>query len=241
MKTVKFLAFSIFALLIAPVINAQTADEIVAKYIDAVGGKDNISKVTSLVTESTLDVMGSQGTLKETVLVGKGAKTEIDVMGTQVVMCVTDTAGWSINPMTGNYNAEPMPKQQYDASKDQLWLLGAFQDYVAKGFKLELAGQQTVNNVNANKILVTSPEGVVTEYYFDPETNLLIQAIVNSEMGGQTMQITNTFSDYRKADNGITIPYKMEQNYGGQFFLVSTVTKADFNVDVDPAIFVAPK
>ncbi len=240
MKTFKFIVVLFIAVLIAPVLSAQTADEIVAKYIDAMGGRENISKVTSLVTESTLDVMGSQGTLKETILVGKGAKTEIDVMGTQVVQCVTDTAGWAINPMTGNYNAEPMPKEQFDASKDGIYLLGAFQDYAAKGYKLNLVGQEMVNNVNANKIVVTSPDSIVTEYYFDPETGFLIQAIVNSQMGGQTMQITVTYSDYRKSDNGVAIPYKLEQNYGGQFFLVSNVTKADFNVDVDPAIFVKP-
>jgi hypothetical protein len=240
MKTFKLLAFSIFALLVSQVIAAQTADEIVAKYVDAIGGKDQISKINSVYTESSLDVMGSQGTAKHTMLAGKGVKNEINVMGTEVTMCVTDTMGWSINPMTGNYNAEKMPPAQFKGMKDDINFAGPFLDYATKGYKLELAGQQTIGTVNANKVLVTSPDSIVTEYYFDPATNYLIQIVQKTDMGGQSMDITATLSDYRKTDQGVALPYKMEANYGGQFFLVYTVTKVDFNQPVDPAIFVKP-
>ena len=240
MKTLKFITLSIITLFALQMVSAQTADEIVGKYIDAIGGKDQISKVTSMFIEGSLDVMGGTGTIKHTILIGKGAKDEIDVQGTSVTMCVTDSAGWSINPMTGNYNAEYMPPEQYKASKDGIYLGGPFVDFANRGYKLELAGQQTIGTMNANKIIVTSPDSVSTQYFFDPETGYLVQVVQTSNMGGQAMDITVGFSDYKKTDAGIAVPYKIETNYGGQFFLTETVTKVDINQPVDPAIFVKP-
>ena len=240
MKTLKFITLSVLTLFASQMVPAQTADEIVGKYIDAIGGKDQISRISSMYTEGSLDVMGGTGTIKHTILVGKGAKDEIDVQGTSVTMCVTDSAGWSINPMTGNYNAEYMPPEQYKASKDGIYIGGPFFDFAARGYKLELAGQQAIGDLNTNKVIVTSPDSVNTQYFFDSGTGYLVQIVQTSNMGGQSMDITIGFSDYRKTDAGLAVPYKVETNYGGQFFLTETVTKVDINQPVDPAVFVKP-
>jgi hypothetical protein len=240
MKTLKFIALSIITVFALQMASAQTADEIAQKYIDAIGGKDQISKVNTLFMEGSLDVMGGTGTIKHTMIAGKGAKDEIDVQGTSVTMCVTDSAGWSINPMTGNYNAEYMPPEQYKASKDGIYIGGPFVDFAGRGYKLELTGQETIGSISAFKIIVTSPDSVATQYFFDPETGYLLQAVQTTNMGGQAMDITIGYSDYRKTDAGVAFPYKIETNYGGQFFLTETVSKVDINQPVDPAIFVKP-
>jgi hypothetical protein len=240
MKTLKFIALSMITLFASQIVSAQTADEIAAKYIDAIGGKDQISKVNTLYMEGSLDVMGGTGTIKHTMIAGKAAKDEIEVQGTAVTMCVTDSAGWSINPMTGNYNAEYMPPEQYKASKDGIYIGGPFVDFATRGYKLELAGQETIGSISANKVTVTSPDSVTTQYFFDPESGYLVQAVQTSNMGGQSMEITVGYSDYRKTDAGVAFPYKIETNYGGQFFLTETVSKIDVNQPVDPAIFVKP-
>lgn len=240
MKTLKFIALSMITLFASQIVSAQTADEIAAKYIDAIGGKDQIGKVNTLYMEGSLDVMGGTGTIKHTMIAGKAAKDEIEVQGTAVTMCVTDSAGWSINPMTGNYNAEYMPTEQYKASKDGIYIGGPFVDFATRGYKLELAGQETIGSLSANKVIVTSPDSVTTQYFFDPETGYLVQAVQTSNMGGQSMEITVGYSDYRKTDAGVAFPYKIETNYGGQFFLTETVSKIDVNQPVDPAIFVKP-
>lgn len=240
MKTSRILFLATMVLLCTGYVSAQTAEEIIGKYIDALGGKDKLAAVTSMVSTATLDVMGSQGTLKTTLLVGKGAKSEIDVMGTQVTMCFTDTAGWTINPMGGIYSAQSMSATEFNAGKDALYIAGPFADYAAKGFTVELVGQETVGITPANKIAVTSPENIVTNYYFDPATNLLIKAVQMTEMMGQQMEITINYSNYKATEAGITIPYSSETNYGGQFFLVANIDKVEFNQPIDPAIFAKP-
>jgi len=51
--------------------SAQTADEIISKHIDALGGKDAIAKVTSLYMEGSMQVMGNEAPTTVTVLAGK--------------------------------------------------------------------------------------------------------------------------------------------------------------------------
>ena len=65
-----FLAISAFAL-------GQSADEIINKYIQSIGGKDKLSKINSLYIESKMEVMGMEFGSKSTTLNGKGFKTEI--------------------------------------------------------------------------------------------------------------------------------------------------------------------
>ncbi len=240
MKNKKILAFAVMALLGVSYVSAQTADEIIAKYVQAIGGKDQLSKITSLYTESTVDIMGMQGTIKSTTLNGKGMKQEIDIMGNIITTCYTDQGGWSINPMTGNTAAEPMPEAQYNQGKDNIIIGGPFTNYVANGYKAGLMENEAVGDVNALKIKMTLPDSTSAIYFFDPTTFLLIKSIQQAEMQGQMMENVITFSDYQET-NGYTAPYKMEMSMaGGQFIMTMAVTKVEINVPVDEAIFVKP-
>ena len=241
MKTFRHLSLAAIALLGAAYTSAQTADEIISNYMSAIGGKDSISQITSVYMEGTMDAMGNQGTVKITQVNGKGYKQEIDVMGTSVVMCYTDSMGWQINPMGGNYNAENMPDNEYLPNKHLIYIGGLFiTDYQAKGYKVELAGQETVGNVNAYKLKVLTPENMEAFYYFDPESYYLIRLVQKADMMGQIMDIDFVLSNYQKPDSGYMMPYTTETNYGGQFFLVSNITKVEINKPIDLAVFVKP-
>src|ERR1700760_294125 len=91
----------ITALAGAAALQAQTADEIVNKHIAALGGKEAIGKVKSLVTESTISMMGGENPATTTIVDGVGYKSEMEFNGTKIVQCVTDKSGWMINPMKG--------------------------------------------------------------------------------------------------------------------------------------------
>lgn len=240
MKASRILAGCFLAFLGTAFVSAQTADEIIAKYIASIGGTEQVSQISTMYIEGTLDVMGSQGSIKISRINGKAVKQEIDVMGTQVTMCFTDSTGWQINPMTGNYSAVDMAEAQYKAGRDDINLTGPFVDFAARGFKAELVGQQTVGNVNAHKVVMTSPDNIATEYYFDPETGYLVQVVQNSEMGGQSMMIITTLLNYKKNDSGYAMPYTTETNYGGQFFLTANYNKVEINQPMDMAVFAKP-
>ena len=241
MKKIKFFFPAIAIFFCMSFVSAQNADEVISNYINAIGGKDVISQITSIYMEGNMEAMGSQGTMKTTLLNGKGFKQEIDVMGTQVVMCYTDSMGWQINPMTGNYNAEVMTEAQYRPGREQIYAGGLLMtDYAAKGYKLDYAGVETVGMASAHKLNMTSPDSTETAYYFDPQTWYLIKMVQKAEMMGQTMDISVNLSNYQKPENGFAMPYSIETNYGGQFFLTANFNKVEINNPVDPVVFAKP-
>ncbi len=241
MKTYRSFALTFIALFCAVTVTAQTADEIIGKYIQALGGKDLLNKITSVYTESTMDIMGTQGTLKSTQLNGKGIKQEMDIMGSIITTCFTDKGGWSINPMTGATSPEVMPETQYNSGKDQLGVGAPFINYAEKGIKVELMGTEPVGGVNAFKIKMTNPENISALYYFDPNTFYLIRQVQQTEMQGETIDNVMTLSDYRTTE-GYLMPYKVEMVMaGGQFSMTMAVTKVELNKPVDEAFFAMPK
>ncbi|MGD0628851.1 MAG: hypothetical protein ABR987_05835 [Terracidiphilus sp.] len=218
-------------------LSAQTADEIVGKYVAAIGGKDAISQVKSVYTESSLTMMGGENPSISTLVDGVGFKNETDVNGTKIVQCYTDKGGWIINPMAGSANATPMPDDVYNAGKAQIKVGGGLYDYAAKGGKVELLGKDGT----AYKIKLTSKENVETVYLIDSTSYLATTVMSKSKMQDQDVAVTTKLSDYRKTELGYVIPYAIDVDFGGQFELTIAVKKVELNKTIDPAVFAMPK
>jgi hypothetical protein len=214
MKTYRSFALSFIALFCAVTASAQTADEIINKYVQVIGGKDALTKISSVYTESNMDVMGMQTVVKTTTLNGKGMKQEMDIQGSLITTCYTDKGGWSINPMAGSSSAETMPESQYNTGKEQIIVGAPFINFAEKGYKVELLGNEAVGDVNAFKIKMTSPENVSAIYYFDPNTSYLVKSTQEVEMQGQLIDNVITYSDYRPTE-GYAMPFKIEMVMAG--------------------------
>jgi hypothetical protein len=233
MKNVKSLLLAA-AVTIVSVAQAQTADDIINKHIDALGGKDKISQVKSIYTESSVEVMGNTSTSVESLLQGKGFKAETDFNGMKIINCYTDKGGWAINPFAGGTDAQAMPDEAYKPGKDQIYFGGSLVDYAAKGNKVELLGKEG----NDYKLKLTNGSNETT-YYIDGTTYLVNKSVAKGDMMGQAIEITTTFSDYKKTDFGITVPYGRNIDFG-QFALAYKVNKVEVNKEIDPKIFDMP-
>ena len=234
MKNIKFLLLAVAAITTSA-LSAQTVDEIISKHIAAIGGKEKLSQVKSLYTENSMEVMGNTAPQKEYLIEGKGFRSELDFNGTSIVQCYTDKSGWMVNPMAGGTDAQAMPDALYKSGKPQIYLAGALVDYAAKGYKAELVGKDGGNF----KIKITG-DGNETSYFIDPTTYYLTKSIVKGEVMGQAVEVVTLYSDHKKTDFGIVLPYTKSIDMG-MLQLSQKVDKLEVNKAIDPKIFDIPK
>jgi len=237
MKTLtKPSVFLLAAILACTTLHAQTADDIVNKYVAAIGGKSAVENVKTLYIESDVDFQGNPVPSTTWIVSGKGYKSEVEFGGSKILQCVTDKGGWVVNPMTGSSTPQAMPEEQLKTMKGQINVGGPLYDYASKGNKIELIGQDTGDY----KIKLTTPAAVSVTFFINKKTYLIDKTISTANVQGQEMETTVVFSDYRKIDGGYTMNYAQEVTLP-MYKLTITHKKVEVNKPIDPAIFDMPK
>jgi hypothetical protein len=240
MKTIQSALLGI-TLLGGVAIQAQTVDEIIAKHIEAIGGKEKISALKTIYKEEAILVMGNEAPSTTYIVDGKGFKSEVEFGGQKIIQCFSESGAWGLNPMAGQSSPEAYPAEVAKMSKGQYDIVGALYNYAAKGNKVELQGNEDINGTSCFKLKVVSPENVETIYFIDSKTYYGVKRIAKINMAGQEAEAGITFSDFRKTDYGYVMPYSTEMTLPQGFNLTSTVKKVEINKPIDTKIFEMPK
>jgi len=238
MKTFRITAILFIAFIVATGLSAQSADDVIKDYIDALGGQKKLDKITSVQMKSQIESDMFEAEALTTVLNGKGYKMEMDVMGYLVETCYTDKEGWRTDPMAGE--VIQFSDEEYQMGKGSIYVAGAFQNYKELGMTAELVGKEDVNGVNAHHVRFSMEGSDITpNHYFDPKTHLLIRTsvVVSGDQG--EMEAITDFKDYKEIGGGIKMAHVMDIDYGGQMIMTNTINEVKVNVDVDESIFVS--
>lgn len=239
-KLKTFMGWSLMSLAFLTSAKAQTVDDIINKNIEAVGGKEVLSKITSATFQGTVSAMGNDFPITVIIVNGKGYKTISSVNGMDIIQCVTETGGWMLNPLMGQTSAQAISADQLKAMKALLYIGGPLVDYKDKGYSAELAGREDVAGQSNYKVHLFDNEGTDVVYYINPQTYLVSKAVTTAKVTGK-QDVTNpsAFSDYRKTDIGYTMAYTVATASMG-YDMTLTYTLVEFNKDVDPKTFEMP-
>jgi outer membrane lipoprotein-sorting protein len=218
-------------------LHAQTADDIINKNIEAMGGKDKLSSIKTLYIEYDMDAMGNQGSGVTYIVNGKGFRNEVDFGGQKAIECITDKGGWGVNPFMGKPTPEAMPEDVVKARQGQFDLVGPLFNYAAKGNTVELQGHETLNGVNAWKLKLKDKQGNEGTFWIDPTTYYILKTTNKASINGQDVETTVVFSNYTKTDYGIVVPGGRELTMAQGFTVNMTNKKVEVNKDVDMKIF----
>jgi outer membrane lipoprotein-sorting protein len=237
MKTLRLFALFLVAAVSTATVKAQTADEIINKHIQAIGGLDNWKKVSSVVQNGSMTVQGMELNITITVLNNKGSRQDINAMGMNNYIIITPTEGWRFFPIQGQQAPEAMTADDVKESQDGLDAQGTLVDYKAKGHSVELLGKEDVDGTECFKLKVTHKGGKTDTYFIDPTTYYLVKSISVMKANGQEAELSTSYSNYQKLPEGIVVPMSLNIPLGPGFNVDLTISKVEINKAVDESIF----
>jgi zinc protease len=212
------------------VVSDVTPEQVLAKYIDAVGGKAAVESVKTMVSVSkgTLN-MGPQSIELPKTVYQKSPDFYADVqdipMQGQMVQAYNN--GEAFMKMGGQSqvlpaNVAPLFKYQGVMFKERF--------YKELGFETTYKGISKIDGKEAHRIDVKVTDQITMSEFYDVATGLKVKI----DMGAQGVII---FGDYREV-NGVKVPYSMTQSGGQLPAPVNYITSdVKVNIDIDDKVF----
>ncbi|MFI5196956.1 MAG: hypothetical protein ACHQD8_07680 [Chitinophagales bacterium] len=214
-------------------VKAQTADEIMEKHINAVGGLDNWNKIKTVKMTGSMSQQGMEISMTQTIDMAKGARLDISVMGMNGYQIVTNTEGWAYMPFMGSTKIDTMKPEMVKGMQKQFDIKGhQLVDYKSNGTKTELAGKDSVNNTLCYKIKCTDKEGNESMCFFDAGSYYLLRTEMKVKANDQEQEVAIVYNNYQKLPEGVVMPMSLTAQ-GGEI----TYKTIELNKPVDESIF----
>jgi len=213
-------------------LNAQTADEIIGKYITAIGGKDKWSQVKSMKVNGYIEVQGIKINFTQQAVHETGVRVDAEFQGQKIIDITTPTMGWSQNPFGGKSTLQPISGEELQQKLDELDIQDEFVDYATKGSSVEFIGKDEEDGNEFYKIKMVTKNKNETVYFFDVNTFLIYKEEKTVKQQGQEMKMVTKLLDYKTIPFGIKIPHKSEQM--GQVLVMDVI---QINTAIDENIF----
>ena len=222
----------------------QKADEVLAAYVTALGGRAALEKISSRVAKGSFEVMGiaMAGPFE---MFAKAPNKVIMVMTvpgqTTLKEGFDGTVGWQQDPDDGVVDKTGLEEGSAMRDADFYQPLKLRAQYPSLFFKG--SAKQALLKANGQKgperdvIVLEAPRnGFPRRFYFDASTGLLVRSEERNR--SDTVTSATEYDDYREID-GSKIPFVLHFLDDAQFLIKLTEVKQ--NVTIDDTVFVKPK
>lgn len=211
---------------------AQSVDDLVSRNLAAKGGAEKLRALQTLRQTGSITMQGMNATMTTAFKRPNMNRQEINVMGQTMVMVFDGTKGAMLNPMVGP-DPIAMPAEQVGMMKDQSDFDGPLLDYKAKGYVIDLVGNETLDDKPVFHLRISRKTLPPQDVYLDGATYLETK-MSTTVPGSGVMEVK--FGDYRTVD-GLTMPYSMQSFAAGMMVSEMKIDKIEFNVPLDNALF----
>jgi hypothetical protein len=222
----------------APV-SAQTADELIQKYIEARGGAASLAAITSIRMVRTYGTFGANIPVSITKKRGGNYRSDQALPGRPTVVRGLD-AGGAWESVNGKVTRRPADQElelrELDGDFD-----GFLVDYKAKGHSVEYVGREKAGGIDTHKLKVTLKSGATRHVYLDAATYLERKQEGTMTLPDGKVPVILTFGDWREVE-GVKFPFAIDEervSFPPQTFAIYT-ERIELNPTVDDAMFAMP-
>ncbi len=236
MRMTRALAVGLLCMVAAA--SAQTAEELVAKNLQARGGVDKIKAVNTLKTMGKIYV-GINADFSQEQKRPNMLRQDFTVQGMTQIEAYDGTVGWQISPFQGRRDAELLGEDDMRDLVEDSDIDGPLVDYQAKGNKVEYLGHDQVDGDDVYKLKVTLKNGDIVYYFLDPDTYLEIKTERQQFIRGSVRDSEQLLGSYKQVA-GVYYPYSIEAGPKGGDHARYTIDTIQVNVPIEDSYFKMP-
>lgn len=221
--------------------SAQTADEIVAKYIKTIGGMEKIQAIKTIRTTGKF----SGGGGFEAVLVNENkrpnkTREEFSLQGMTAISAFDGKDGWKIEPFGGKKDVESVSEDEMKAMIDGADFDDSLINHKERHIKIEYLGMDTVDGTDTFKLKATLPSGTVKTYFMDTDYYVPIKIETKRMIRGAERESETILGDYKEV-GGVYFPHSFESGTKGSPNKAKvTIEKIEIGMPIDDSRFVRP-
>jgi photosynthetic reaction center cytochrome c subunit len=218
----------------APSAAPPNADAILAKYLEALGGADALSKITTR-TEKGNVLVGPSSTPIDIYMKAPNKRVSISHGQNGDGFTAFDgTAGWM-----GGGRGGARDMNSIDSMSSMVDAALAFPANLKTVFTQMRAGRpDKIGDKDVYLVTGRGPGAPITRLYFDQQSGLLVRAIRYNDVGLGMMPVQVDYSDYRAVDV-VKVPFHWTLSRPGGRFSIQ-VDSVQQNVPIDDAKFAKP-
>jgi hypothetical protein len=223
-------------------IAAQTAEELVAKNLQARGGIEKIKAIHSLRMSGKVQQGGGfTAQISSTALAPNLRREMFTVQGMSDIQAYDGSTGWHISPFGGRKEPELLGEDDLRGLTEEADFYGPMVDYQKKDNRIEYLGHDTVDGDDVYRLKVTLANGDILYYYLDPETYLEIRVEKVQFIRGSVQETFRNLGSYKQVA-GVYFPFSIEagSKQSPEDASKITIEKIEANVVVNPQEFKLP-
>jgi hypothetical protein len=218
---------------------SPSVESLVARHLEARGGRERLAAVRSLVASGRLVSGASESTFTLTWVRPDRARLELVTGPRRMIEVVTGAGAWWIAPDATPPQSGLLPPDAAREIAERGDVDGILAHWRERGYTAALGGEEEIGGERVATVDLARGGGETHRLSLSLRTSLVLRRISRWGGGGTGVEVEARFSDFRTV-SGVVIPFAIERRTGGELLHRIVVERVRLDPTVDPALFVPP-